>query len=221
MSNNRRQFLGWAGATAAALASPSILSATERSRGASMSSAADWDMSWVKGLKGERKAVFDAPAPSEGDPILRSVVWGKQVNEVFGTPLERTSRVLVLRHHGIELAMNDAYWARFPVGSDYGFTNADGTSLPLNPVRAPRDEVPMPYRMMTLEAFQQSGGVVLACQLALQAYVAPRFASTGMSEETAMKAAQDAMLPGIVPQPSGIFAVSVAQDAGCSYVPVS
>ena len=223
MSTARRDFLGWIGATAIAGSAPAMLVGAPVPRPLSPLAAQPngWDMSWVSRIRGRYRAVFDAPALSEGDPILRAVVWGKQYQEVFGTELRNTARVLVLRHLGIDFAMNDSYWARFPVARENGFKDAAGQPLRVNPVRAPRTEVPEPYRSMTLEAFQESGGIVLACQLALLHYVVPRYVAAGLSQAEAVAEAQRNVLPGVIMQPSGIFAVSVAQDAECRYVPVS
>ena len=102
-----------------------------------------------------------------------------------------------------------------------GFVDAAGQPLKVNPVRAPRTEVPEPFRSMTLEAFQESGGVVLACQLALNHYVVANYVAAGMTPEAALAEARRNVLPGVIMQPSGIFAVSVAQEADCVYVPVS
>ena len=229
MSTPRRDFLGWIGASAIAGSAPAMVlgappigaSPLTPHRRLPHASSNGWDMSWVSRIRGRYRAVFDAPQLSEGDPILRAVVWGRQYQEVFGTELRNTARVLVLRHHGIHFAMNDSYWARFPVARENGFVDAAGQPLKVNPVRAPRAEVPEPFRGMTLEAFQESGGIVLACQLALNHYVVANYVSAGMSQEAAMAEAKRNVLPGVIMQPSGIFAVSVAQEADCVYVPVS
>lgn len=225
MTTPRRDFLGWMGATALAGTAPALMIGAPLPirRGASDAphTPTDWDMSWVRRLDGQRKLVFDAPDLAEGDPLLRAHVIARQYRDVFGTPVERQSRVLILRHLAIHFAMNDAYWARFEIGKETGFVDAAGAGLRVNPVRAARAEVPEPFRQLTLEAYQRSGGIVLACHLALQHYVAPRYAAAGLSSEAALEAALADMLPGIVMQPSGVFAVAVAQDAGCAYVPVS
>ena len=215
MPTHRRDFLIW---SAMLGASPTVLRAmpTRPARRPD-----EWDMSWTRRLTGRYKAVLDAPTPSEGDPILRAMVWARQHADVFGATPGQLSRVLVLRHTAIDLAMNDAYWARFPVGTAHGFLDDAGRSLPVNPIRTEREAVPMPYRPLTLEAFQRGGGIVLACHLALQHYVVPRYVAEGMTEAAALAAAEADLLPGIIPQPSGIFAVSVAQEHGCRYVPVS
>jgi hypothetical protein len=218
MTTPRREFLQWAAMLGA---TPAFLAAAAPARPSKPSGPGDWDMSWTRRLTGRHRAVLDAPTPSEGDPILRAVVWARQHAEVFGATPRQLDRVLVLRHTGIDLAMNDAHWARFGIGREHGFLTPDGNPLPVNPVRAERPEVPQPFRSMTLEAFQRSGGIVLACHLALQAYVAPRYQTAGASPSEALEAATAELLPGIILQPSGIFAVSVAQEHGCRYVPVS
>lgn len=215
MTTPRREFLIWSAMLGAA---PALLqAATPRPP----RRPGEWDMSWTRRLTGRYRAVLDAPTPSEGDPILRAMVWARQHAEVFGASPGQMNRVLVLRHTAIDLAMNDGYWARFPVGEAHGFLDASGRALAVNPIRAERAEVPMPFRPLTLEAFQRGGGIVLACHLALQHYVAPRYVAAGMTEAEALAAAEADLLPGIVLQPSGIFAVSVAQEHGCRYVPVS
>ncbi len=99
-----------------------------------------------------------------------------------------------------------------------GFKNADGSAIDHNPIRIPSTLFPAPMRPAMLEPFQQSGGQVLCCNLALQFLVVPKYVARGMSQDDAYAAAKADILPGITLQPSGIFAVSVAQDNGCSVV---
>lgn len=225
MTTPRRDFLGWIGATALAGTAPAMLVGAPPlgtlDRVAPRRLAGTWDMTWTRRLTGERKLVFDAPDLAEGDPLLRAHVVARQYAEVFGSAVEAQSRVLILRHNAIHFVMNDRYWDRFAIGEATGFTDGNGRGLRVNPVRTARAEVPEPFRELTLEAFQRSGGTVLACHLALQHYVAPRYAATGLSAEAALDAALADVLPGVIMQPSGVFAVAVAQEAGCAYVPVS
>ncbi len=214
----RRNFLGLVGAGAALPALHSSLLADDRLVPAPSS---DWDMSWVKKLTGKHKLVLDAPELEGGVPLVRANVIGIQYTDVFGVPMSEVSRVLVLRHHGIHFAMNDTYWATYKVGADIGFTGPDGAAIAFNPVRIPRDIFPEPFRPLMLEPFQQSGGIIVCCDLALRHLVVPRYTAAGMSPDAAYAAAKGDLLPGITLQPSGIFAVGVAQEAGCAMVPVS
>jgi hypothetical protein len=214
---SRRGFLGLMGAGAALPVLHSSLQAHEPLHSVS----ADWDLTWTRKLTGKHKLVLDAPELERGLPLVRANVIGLQYSEVFGVGMPEVSRVLVLRHNAIQFVMNDAYWARFKVGADTGFTTPDGAAIGFNPVRIPRDIFPEPFRPLMLEPFQQSGGIILACNLALQHLVVPKYAATGMAAAAAYEAAKADMIPGITLQPSGIFAVGVAQESGCSLVPVS
>jgi len=225
MTTPRRDFLGWIGmSTLVGATAPSILTAsplpTTGSPGVS-AGAADWDMSWTRRITGKHKLVFDAPELEGGLPVVRANGVGAQYAEVFGDPMAQISRVLVLRHHAIDFAMNDAHWNRFKLGDASGITGPDGSGVTYNPVRAPNDAMPAPFRAMMLEPFQQSGGQVLACNLALQFLVVPRYVAAGMAADAAYAAAKADMLPGVILQPSGVFAVGVAQSAGCSFIPAS
>jgi len=221
MTTPRRDFLGLLGA--ATLLGGHLPEALSATAGPSPSSPTrgPWDMTWRSRLVGAHRAVFDAPEVSEGDPVLRAVMWGRQMTEVFGTKPSGMSRVLVLRHNGIELAMQDSYWAAFDASTRHGFRDAAGAPLKVNPVRAARAEVPEPFRDLTLERFAAEGGVVLACEVALRVYVVPRYVATGLSEAAAYATAVRALLPGVILQPSGIFALSVAQEAGARFIPAS
>jgi len=214
---SRRDFFGLMGAGAALPVLHSTLDASPSLTPVS----ADWDLSWTRRLTGKHKLVLDAPDLEHGVPLVRANVIGLQYVEVLGVTMRDVSRVLVLRHHAIHFAMNDAYWARFKVGAETEFTSPDGAALPFNPVRIPRDIFPEAFRPLMLEPFQQSGGIVLACNLALQHLVVPKYVAAGLAAPAAYEAAKADLLPGITLQPSGIFAVGVAQEAGCSLVPAS
>lgn len=221
MSTPRREFLGWVGASALLGAAPSTLLASTPHGPKSTSGSADWDMSWTTRVTGTRKLVFDAPDLEGGFPVIRANAVGLQYADVFGLGLAQISRVLVLRHHAIDFAMNDAYWQRFKVGAALGMNGPDGAPVTFNPVRAPNAAMPEPFRPLMLSMFQESGGAVLACDLALQHLVVPKYTAAGMSADAAYAAAKADMIPGIILQPSGVFAVGVAQDVGCSFVPAS
>lgn len=178
-------------------------------------------MSWTKRLKGKHKLVLDAPEPSGGAPMLRANFLGTQYADVYGGSAADIARVLVLRHNAIHLAMNDGFWDRFKIGDKSGYKDPDGKGYTRNPVRAQQAAFPEPFRGMSLEAFQQSGGIVLACDLALRFQAVPHHAAAGMTADEAYAAAKADMLPGIILQPSGIFAVAVAQEHGCQLVPAS
>ena len=72
-----------------------------------------------------------------------------------------------------------------------------------------------------LDKFLGRGGIVLACNLALQDVVEAIQKKENSNEADARKQAIAFMVPGIVIQPSGVFAALHAQDAGCKYIRAS
>src|SRR3954470_6264592 len=55
----------------------------------------DTDLSWATRLRGKSRAVFDSPQASEGGALFRAALWRKQINKVFGTPIEDVTPVVV------------------------------------------------------------------------------------------------------------------------------
>ncbi len=222
---NRRNFVNWLGASGfyAAVGAPSLVApGVHVPAGAAMPITDKWDMSWVDRVKGKHRAVFDSPEVSGGAAVFRAVVWCDQHKEVYGTPRSEMSPVLVLRHNGIVLATNDAYWDRFEVGK------AEKIKDPVtkkwfrrNPVRATDPGTPPEYAGYSIEGFVASGGIVLACNLAFGDIVATVQKADKLSDEAARAKAKEMLLPGVILQPSGVFAVLRAQEAGCDLMMAS
>ncbi len=73
----------------------------------------------------------------------------------------------------------------------------------------------------TLTKFIADGGIVLGCDLAF-GYAAQRYKKDPKSDSAAARAeALKALVPGVILQPSGIFAVMRAQQAGAGYIKAS
>ncbi len=213
---SRRSFLGILGAGAAL---PSLAPSLLQAETGPSPVSADWDMSWVKKLTGAHRAVFDAPEVSDGLPVVRACLWGNQYAEVYNTSPSDTNAVLVLRHNAISLAFDDSFWAKFPqVGKDAGL----GDAVTRNPVRTAYPDVPEPWRSLNLEAFRESGGIILACSLAFGLVAVPMYQEAdGSSAEAATAEATSHLLPGVIMMPSGFFAAGRAQEAGCQFIPAS
>src|SRR4051812_43752894 len=114
---DRRDFLARAATAGLAAALPLSVAAGETQRDArGASDDAKWDFSWTGRLRGESRAVFDSPEINEGSAVYRAALWREQLKAVYGTPIEDVTPVVVLRHEGIALAMDDEYWDHFDIG---------------------------------------------------------------------------------------------------------
>lgn len=181
-------------------------------------------MTWVSKVTGKTKAIMDVPEVDSGYGVWRAGITKGQLVEFSKTPAKDISMVLVLRHNGINLAMTQAYWDAFGVGKETNATNpTDGKPTSKNPALLDaKAGLPKQFDGLSVPQFIAGGGIVLACNLALNLDIVPKFQARDKSTEAAAhKAAVAMLIPGVILQPSGVFAAVRAQQAGCVYVRAS
>jgi hypothetical protein len=225
MSIDRRDFVGRL-ATGALLAGvPLPIDASVRALSqAHTAPSEEWDVSWVKRVTGKYRAVFDVPEIDSGYGVWRASIWGRQYQEVLGAKPNELSAVLVLRHNGIQLAMQQAYWDKYGIGKEKNVLHPvtqQGTDRNPALLASSRGEVPAMFDDAALDRFISRGGIALACNLALQDVVEAIQKKENSSADDARKQALAFLVPGVILQPSGVFAALHAQDAGCKYLRAS
>ncbi len=225
MKTKRRDFLGWLGGTSLfAVAAPSLaarpLHAAERDHPAALDTT--FDLTWADRVTGKFRAVFDSPEISEGAGLFRSIVWCDEYKAVYGTARSDMSPVLVVRHEAIELAMNDEYWRRFKIGKEVKLKTPEGKKwAEVNPVGVPTPGAPPKFERYNIVNFIEDGGTVLACNLAFGDVVDRFKKEDKLDAPAARQRAIEHLIPGVILQPSGVFAVLRAQEAGCHYIMAS
>ncbi len=219
--NSRREFLERVALSTTGLALGGALAPGLATGAPTPMAQGDWDLTWRERVTGRKRAVMDAPTLEDGLGVFRSVVWRRQQSAVFGIPEQDISVVLVIRHNAIPLAMRQDFWDRYDIGTEKGVkTPLSQEPTTRNPALDAWNGQPAPaqFSSMTLPAFMASGGIVLACNLAFQDCVDRVARVDGLAAGPARERAVSMLLPGIILQPSGVFAVTVAQEAGCHYV---
>lgn len=184
-----------------------------------------WDLSWANRVRGAKhRAVFDSPEVESGLGVYRAGIWKGQVHDVQGVPLGSIASVAVMRHAGIILAMQQV-WDKYGVGAARKVTHpmtdapTDRNPVLLSPARG---EIPAMLAPSTLENFIAGGGIALACNLALELGVVPMvMEKEKLSHDAARKWAVSMLVPGVILQPSGVFGIVLAQEAGAHYVGLS
>ena len=222
MNSRRRDFLGLLGGSSlAAFAAPSMF-AQPRFRATDSHPAPlddTFDLSWADRVTGKFRAVFDSPEISEGAGLFRSIVWCDEYKAAYGTARSEMSPVLVIRHEAIELAMNDEYWKRFRIGKEAKLKTPEGKKwAEANPVGVPTPGAPAKFARYNIVNFIEDGGTVLACNLAIGDVVDRFKKEDKLDAAGARKSAIEQLIPGVILQPSGVFAVLRAQEAGCHYI---
>ncbi len=223
MAIDRRAFIGTAAASAATLGfvPAALLGAPiPRDLGA-IARNQSWDMSWVARITGRHRVVMDVPEIESGYGVWRSTIWANQYMQVTGAKPQDLSTVLVLRHNGIALAMKQSFWSRYGIGKAKNVTHPV-TSQPttVNPalLTSEYDGLAPELDALALPKFIARGGIALACSLALQDCADTIRKQDNVSEDEAHKRAVAELVPGVVLQPSGVFAAIRAQEAGCQYI---
>jgi hypothetical protein len=182
-----------------------------------------WDLSWTRRLNAKHKAVFDVPEIDSGYGVWRASVWMNQYRETLGADEKDIRTVLVLRHNGIALALTQAFWDEYGVGKTRNATHPL-TQQPTdrNPaLLAEADGLPEPFSAFSLGKFIARGGIVLACNLAFDDCVGLVKTKHHLSDDAARTRAVGGLVPGVILQPSGVFAAVRAQESGAVYVRAS
>lgn len=186
--------------------------------------AADWDLSWVDRVTGKYRAIFDVPEIDSGYGVWRATIWQRQYVDVLKAAPQDCSAVVVMRHKGIALAMQQSFW------DTYGLAKTNQVTDPVtekptdrNPamLSSSRGEAPAATDVYALDKFIGRGGIALACNLAIADMVEIVTKKDGLAGDAARKVVLAALVPGVIVQPSGVFAAIHAQDAGCKYLRAS
>ena len=129
--------------------------------------------------------------------------------------------MIVLRHMGTMIALNDSLWEKYGLG-ERAKLNDPETKKPTTRnlfVRANatgKDALVPPEA--TIEGLLASGAVILACNKASM-HLATQMAEKQKRDVEEVKAEVRAgIVPGVLLQPSGIYATLRAQDVGCSFI---
>jgi hypothetical protein len=225
MEATRREFLGKVTAGAAAYSAlPLAIALSACEAGGSNQAAGEFDLSWPAKLTGTHKSVFDMAEIESGYGLWRGNAWVGQVQQYMNVPATDVSLAIILRHGAIVLAMDQAFWDKYGIGKMKSVMHPmTGQATDKNPVLLGADGgVPAPFDAAALPKQQARGVVFLACNLAFNLDVVPIVvAADKVSEADARKTALTHVLPGILLQPSGVFAATRAQEAGCTYVKAS
>ncbi|MEO5567364.1 MAG: twin-arginine translocation signal domain-containing protein [Gemmatimonadaceae bacterium] len=200
----RRDFLSDVALTAGgALALTAMIpSGAHASSGETNVSEAEWDLSWADRLTGKYRTVFDAPEINDGTVFTNATVFMMGFAEVYKASDADMQAVIVIRHRAIPLAFNDAMWDKYGIGTAQKVENGDKK----NPWTG------------ELAALRGRGAILLACNLAANRLVRETARRVGADQEVVKTEMFANLVPGMILQPSGVFATIRAQQAGCAFM---
>ena len=207
----RRGFLGKLAAAAAVTGVSGILPKSLMGE-TEPSSATDAQLeAWFGRLKGKHRMVFDVPEPNNGFGAIWPRVFLNTMEATY--PGEGGSAMVVLRHNGLPLSMQDNLWAKYKLGEM--FEIKDGSAPATKNVYATITNLPLPG--LGISELMKTGVLVGACDVALTVYSAMAAQKMSMDAAAVKKEWVAGLLPGVQVVPSGVFAVGRAQEYECKY----
>lgn len=222
-STNRRGFIAAVAGGTAALAATGVTARELLAQGGGFPSypapQGGWDVSWVEKIeRAKHRMVFDMPQIESGMAFTNALTYMKGYGEVYKTPDAEFGLVIVCRHAALPAVLNDAMWATLKYGEKNKINDpATGAPTLRNPYSKAAD-APGTNSELSIEALIARGVIVLACNLSMMRNTGILAKETGMSTEEARAAITAALIPGVIRQPSGVFGVARAQEAGCHFL---
>jgi hypothetical protein len=172
------------------------------------------DDSWIGRIRGKHRQVIDAVTANDGfaAAYAANIVDGyKATHNVANADI---TPVLVYRHYAMPLVLKDELWAKYKIG-EFLKINDPKTGAPAtrNPFH---ENVPI-HPGLTYVTMAQGPYVFVACNLALTVLSSMMAKNAGVTAEQAKQEWTAGVIPGVALAPSGVYAVSRAQENGCQY----
>jgi hypothetical protein len=179
-----------------------LMSDELRAEGVVPAALAEWDLTWIDRLTGKYRTVFDAPEVNDGTAFTNASVFMMGFKEVYDASDADMQAVIVMRHRGVVLAFNDAMWEKYGLAIES---------------KVPNGEKKNPWTS-DMAGLKGRGAILLACNLAANRVARETAKRMNLDAETVRKDLFANLIPGVVLQPSGVFATIRAQQAGCAFM---
>jgi hypothetical protein len=218
----RREFLGRIATSAAVLAGAACTVPTAVANGIDLPGATpvaprtQWDDSWFGRLTVPHKAVFDAAAVDEGAVLGSAVRYLTGMRDALDVGEGQVRAVLVIRHLAIPMAFNDEIWAKYEIGKLRAIKDGNDAAT-RNPFLASRRPSSGDRPAPLLAWFASHGHVLLGCAVAAQGLASQVASVRNLDSRVVFDEFKANVVPGMILQPNGVYAVLRAQEAGCAF----
>lgn len=172
---------------------------------------------WLDGFTGMHKTVFDVPRWNDGLVLPYARGWVDSVRATFQPAPGDHAGMIVLRNGGTPVVLNDAMWAKYPLGELSRIVDpVTGEPARRNIYyRSQKGDIPWPTA--SLDQLQADGVLVVVCALALRVMSARAASRLGVPAVDAHAEWGANLIPGARVAPSGTLATMRAQQLGAAY----
>lgn len=185
-----------------------------------MAHAADPDEAWLRALTGKHKTTFDVETHKNGTALTQAKNLLDAWKAEYRLEPPTVNLVMAVRGTGIPIVLNDALWAKYKIGEQYGI-NDPATNAPAlrNPfIAANVQSKGLVSAEQTVESLQRRGVAFLACRNTLGG-ATRKLVAAGMGNATDVRAAlEGGVLPGVTIVPAMVLAFTQMHERGVAYV---
>ena len=233
----RREFIGQLAASAIVLAGAGCATPAAAGQATSVptptptpsprpqgpSAPVHWDDSWFGRLTAKHKAVFDSPEIEDGLVVFQAIGYVNGMRDALGAANGEVQAVVVMRHSAIPMVFNDAMWEKYGFGKEQKVKDRNGKWARRNPFadtsaeHASRPGGAMRQRY-DLAWLASNGHILLGCDLATRGEAGEIAERTNGDSKAIYEELKANLVPGVILQPTGVYAVHRAQEAGCTYI---
>lgn len=222
-TTDRRDFIARVATAAAVLGTTACAAPLSAASGMGLGpKGAPFDDSWTRRVQAAKhRAVFDSPDVADGLALEQASIYMDGYRTMFDAKGDDVVPVVVMRHMGTVLAMNDALWDKYALGEMVKL-NDPSTDKPARRnmfIRVSADDKKALIEpRSSLESLHARGVVLLACNRAAMG-LAGRLAKKLNLDAAEVRAdVLGGIVPGVLLQPSGIYATTRAQEVGCVFM---
>jgi hypothetical protein len=228
----RREFLGQIAASAIVLAGAACTTPmnavqptpvpTPSPSPAAPPAPVHWDDSWFARLTAKHKAVFDSPEIDDGLAVAQASGYIRGMRDAAAAGENDVQAVVVVRHAAIPMVFNDVMWAKYSLGKELKVKDYPSekwaTRNPWAARAASENRAPSDRPQANFAWLSSHGHVLLGCDLATRGYANVIGDRTKTDWHTVYEELKANLVPGVILQPTGVYAVHRAQEAGCTYI---
>lgn len=167
------------------------------------------DESWLQGLTGKHRQLFDVAVSKDGRPLGRVANFLDAYGEAYGLRDSDLNAIFGVHGGGMPIVLNDAVWKKYELGR----RNAEKD--PRTGAHAERN--PWATGGATSVARLQERGVrFIVCMRSIRRLSGELSVGMGGAESVRTDLLAN-LLPGVTPVPAMIVAVNRAHESGLSY----
>jgi hypothetical protein len=225
-TTDRREFLGQIAASAIVIAGTACVTQSQATQTAPTPAPAappeptHWDDTWFTRLTAKHKAVFDSPEANDGVALSQATRYIQGMQQALAAGPNDVQVVVVIRHAAIPLIFNDAMWEKYDIGKEAKVHEfgSEKKWAKTNPLSGPHGNAQSNRPQPNFPWLHAHGHIVLGCDLATRGYAYEIAEKKKVDMNTVYDELKTNLQPGVILQPSGVYAVHRAQEAGCTFL---